>query len=232
MGNHPSVSWRCATYKRLNFLDGIAQMFLDQDYEGEKEFVFLNDDPEVEIKCGHDEIRIFNLKQRLENMREKEAKAVELCRNEIIIPIDDDDYYAPWTIKTCVELIGNDEFCAPVGFIKQGGQVTQYHSQAIAGMYIIRKSTWDRIGGSPLYNPKSLLTGEMKQGSNTAFFKKLKRLGLYKEKGLNRDQAYFTWRPALAKSVWMENISSNPELFEPFMGTPDVYEILGEISAA
>lgn len=224
---NPSVSVTCITYKRTKYLTGLVEMFLAQDYLGKKEFVLLNDDPSVEIICNHDEITVYNWDKRFKNIRKKYQTSYDLSVNEVIIPWDDDDLFEPWTISTHIKALGSHDFCAPVGFYKgtKGNRLNHSHG----AMYSIRREALDRIGGIPLLDEKALKAGLIRNASHTAFAKKLKELGMYREHPLNKNELFFTWRSAHADhSQWRENPTMHPEKYLPFDGTPERFEIKWE----
>jgi len=223
----PSVSGACYTYNRLSLLRGSVKMFVDQVYGGKKELVILNDDPKVKVVCDHDEVVVFNWERRFKNIREKVAKTIELCTGEVIIHWPDDDLFKPWTISTYIKALDDTDFCAPAGFYKEGGGTLQFIGAAIAGMHAIRKEAWDRIGGAPLYDPKSLKVGIKRRAADTAFYQKLKDLGMYREHILKKEEVFFTWRSTLADhSMWRDCPETHPERFALFDGIPKEYKIL------
>ena len=85
------ISCKMITYGRVEFLEESLQSFLNQDYDGEKELVIVNDYPQQKLIFDHPEVRIFNLDYTFETIGQKENFAVEQCKGDIIAVWDDDD---------------------------------------------------------------------------------------------------------------------------------------------
>lgn len=55
------LSCKMISYGRVEYLEESLQSFLNQDYDGEKELVIVNDYPEQKLIFDHPDVRIFNL---------------------------------------------------------------------------------------------------------------------------------------------------------------------------
>jgi len=137
------VSWSCITYGREWSLPNLVKQFQAQDYKGKKELVILNDDPDVRYISDHPEIKIYNWDYRFENIREKHNICKGLCDGEILIPVDDDDLYKPWTTTMFVNEIGESPFVACNGFWKD----SQWHQSTVAGLYACTAEFFKQMGG-------------------------------------------------------------------------------------
>ena len=71
------ISCKMITYGRVEFLEESLQSFLNQDYDGEKELVIVNDYPQQKLIFDHPEVRIINLDYTFETIGQKENFAVE-----------------------------------------------------------------------------------------------------------------------------------------------------------
>lgn len=86
------------TYKRHHLLEEAIQSFLEQDYEGEKEMVIVNDASDVEYRYEHPQIRIYNIKQRFSSIGKKLEWGMKQCKGEFVYRLDDDDLMTPWAL--------------------------------------------------------------------------------------------------------------------------------------
>jgi glycosyltransferase involved in cell wall biosynthesis len=84
------ISVATLTYKRLDLLQEAVHSFLLQE-QPDCEMVILNDDCNVKYSFDHKNIRIVNLDQRFESIGEKLKYCFDLCSNDYIYRLDDDD---------------------------------------------------------------------------------------------------------------------------------------------
>ena len=150
------VSWACKTYGREKHVPEIIRMFLEQDYKGKKEFVLLNDDPDVKYVFDHPEVRIYNWNYRFSNMRVKNNMCVRLCNGEVYMPIADDDLFKPHATTTFMDAIGDCPFVAARGFWKKdltkvGMHATVWHDVTIGGLFACRVDFFKRMGGYAIW---------------------------------------------------------------------------------
>lgn len=83
------------TYGRVEYLEESLYSFLNQDYDGERELVIVNDYPLQRLIFEHPLVRIINLDKTFEWLGNKENFATEQCRGEVIVQWDDDDMALP-----------------------------------------------------------------------------------------------------------------------------------------
>ena len=93
------LSCKMITYGRVEYLEESLQSFLNQDYDGEKELVIINDYPEQKLIFDHPDVRIFNLDYTFPTIGDKENFAVSQCKGDTIIVWDDDDLALPNHLK-------------------------------------------------------------------------------------------------------------------------------------
>lgn len=98
----PKVSAYCATYGRVHLLEEAVYSFLIQDYQGPKELIILNDFPKQQIYFDHPEVKVYNLKEKINILGKKFNETVKYCTGEIIFPWEDDDVYLPHKLRTTV----------------------------------------------------------------------------------------------------------------------------------
>ena len=60
---NPKVSCYCPTYGRTSSLEEAIYRFLNQDYDGEKELIILNDLQDQTLFFDHPEVKIINSKK-------------------------------------------------------------------------------------------------------------------------------------------------------------------------
>ena len=200
------ISWSCITYGREEYVPRIIEQFIAQDYDGKKEFVILNDDPNVEYVSEHPEVKIYNWDHRFKNVRTKFNKSMELCNGDFIIPIGDDDRYDTTAIQIMVDGIGCDRFLAINGFwkINKDGS-TVWIQQPIAGLFICRKNFFFEFGGYTEWSAKPVRSKVTRKITNVApvdFFERVKEAGSYKELKLDKDRAFFTWDRRASQENW------------------------------
>lgn len=97
------VSWICPTYRRTEMLPDILDAFLAQEWDGEKELIILNDEPQQQLVCDHPEIKCYNWKWRIGSLGGKCNIACSLASGDLLMPTDDDDWYGPRRIADAVE---------------------------------------------------------------------------------------------------------------------------------
>jgi hypothetical protein len=111
----PPVSCICLTYGRPELLEEAIQSFLQQDYEGRKELVVLNDCADQVLEFEHPEVLIVNVPTRFRTLGEKYNAAAALCSYDLVFNWDDDDIYLPHRLTLSVDSVDPD-----AGFFKPG----------------------------------------------------------------------------------------------------------------
>jgi len=147
------ISCKMITYGRVDFLEESLQSFLNQEYDGEKELVIVNDYPKQKLIFEHPEVRIFNLDYTFETIGEKENFAVEQCKGDIIAVWDDDDIALPNHLSNIKK------------YFVEGSDLLHWHKgvlfnvpniQAITGLgnsgIVYSRKAWEAIGRHPLEN--------------------------------------------------------------------------------
>jgi hypothetical protein len=110
----PPISCICLADGRLTLLEEAVYAFLQQDYQGQKELIVLNDRKRQILKFDHPEVKIVNLPQRFRTEAEKRNAAVALCAHNLIFVWNVEDIYLPHRLSFSVE-----NFDETVGFFKQ-----------------------------------------------------------------------------------------------------------------
>ena len=236
------MSWMCITYKREEYVPKIVEQFLLQDYEGEKEFVILNDDPDVKYVCDHPEIKIHNWDHRFKNRRTKFNVGVSLCSGSVFIAIADDDLHAPHQIRKIVEALGNDKFLGINGFRKQIiGTEGAWIQEPIGGFYACRIDYFKEMGGYmewvgeteeerssvPLGKfGRDKVSREVSRVAPEAFMGRVMKKGDYKELFVNEEDSFFTWVRCTDHSAYKDK---NPDKYIIKERDPKIITIRGKI---
>lgn len=113
MKDTPPVSCICLPFGRPELLEEAIYAFLQQDYQGQKELIILNDHTKQTLEFDHPEVKIFNILQRFSTVIEKRNAAVALCSHDLIFMWDDEDIYLPHRLSFSVE-----NFDETIGFFK------------------------------------------------------------------------------------------------------------------
>lgn len=99
----PRISCCCMAFAREDLIHEAVQSYLLQDYSGETELVILNDYEEQDFVFNHQNVRIYNRKQRYPALAAKYADLIDLCKYEYIAPWPLDDISLPWRLSVSVE---------------------------------------------------------------------------------------------------------------------------------
>jgi glycosyltransferase involved in cell wall biosynthesis len=114
----PTVSICTPTYNRRPFIKHVMQCFLHQTYPQDKMEWIIIDDGTDKIQDIIEEANLPNIRyferDRKMTLGKKRNLLHRKCRNDIIIYMDDDDYYPPERVEHAVQqLLDNpDKLCA------------------------------------------------------------------------------------------------------------------------
>jgi len=100
----PFVSICTPTFNRRPFLPIIIQCFLNQDYpKNRMEWIIIDDgtDKIEDLVSNIPQVRYFKYEEKL-TLGKKRNLAHEFCKGDIIIYMDDDDYYPPCRVSHAV----------------------------------------------------------------------------------------------------------------------------------
>ena len=214
----PPVSVRIVTYKREKILGGALLCYLNLKYEGKKELVILNDDPNVELVYDHPEVRIINRNARYEHLADKINHVMELCKYDLVLPMGDDDQIAPHSLISTVTAKqecgkGYVEFTP---FLK--GKGMRKHDRVCAGVHIVEKQLWFDLGGMKEDNYSSITWAAGESGNKA--YAKLKSPYFWwtTANGFNMRR---TW-PNTNENAWVANSDRKPRqcVLEPKIAHP------------
>ena len=135
----PKVSCYCSTFGRPHLLEESIQSFLNQTYKN-KELIIVNDCKEQNLIFDHPEVKIINLKERINPIGKKFNFSAFSCSGEIINPWDDDDIFMPWKIETGMKYLKNGAFHSGQGFLEtQLGQIKYFNSYFQCNLFLEKK---------------------------------------------------------------------------------------------
>ncbi|MCB0211674.1 MAG: glycosyltransferase family 2 protein [Anaerolineae bacterium] len=106
LGELPPVSCVCLPQGQPELLEEAIYSFLQQDYQGQKELVILNDNADQLLEFDHPEIRIVNLSKQFFAPNQKRNAAIALCAHDLIFVWDDDGIYLPHGISFSIGKFG------------------------------------------------------------------------------------------------------------------------------
>jgi len=81
----------CLTYGRPHLIVEALYSYLMQDYDGDSEFLIINDAPFQKYYFDHPNVRIINLDKTFDKWGAKEDFGINECKYETVQQMDDDD---------------------------------------------------------------------------------------------------------------------------------------------
>jgi glycosyltransferase involved in cell wall biosynthesis len=108
------VSVCTITFNRRPFIQTMIRCFQNQDYQGEVEWIILDDgtDPIGDLVSSIPQVKYVRLDTK-HTIGKKRNLSHAFAKGEILIYMDDDDYYPPTRISHAVESLQNsDALCA------------------------------------------------------------------------------------------------------------------------
>jgi hypothetical protein len=153
MNNLPAISCKCITYGRIDTLEESIYSFINQEYDGKKELIIVNDYPLQKIIFDHPDVRIFNLDYTFDTIGAKENYAVSMCSHDIIAVWDDDDIAMPNHLSNIAKYFKPE---TDLLFWGRGVLFNEPEISAITGLgnsgIVYSRKIWRQIGGHPLEN--------------------------------------------------------------------------------
>ena len=150
------------------------------DYPSDKvEWIIIEDgnpdDSVIDILPKQDNIRYFSLNENL-TIGEKRNYAIEKASNEIIVCMDDDDYYQPGSVKyrvACLEHLNKDIVaCTCMGILdinkiisnmSVSSFIQEYYTRSYESSMAFRKSFWqdNKFLNENIHEGRGLLEGNL-----------------------------------------------------------------------
>jgi glycosyltransferase involved in cell wall biosynthesis len=152
MNDKIPISCKCITYGRVDLLEESLFSFLNQEYDGEREMVIVNDYPEQKLYFDHPNVKIINLNRTFETIGEKENFAVDNCKYDTIAVWDDDDIALPNHLENINKYFpGYDLLHWQKGAAVNYKKVDAIHSLGNSGI-VYTKNIWEKSGKHELEN--------------------------------------------------------------------------------
>ena len=176
----PTVSIITPTFQRKKFFPLAIRNFQKMDYPADKvEWIIVEDgaqdDTVQDLLPIQDNIRYFNLPDNL-SIGEKRNYAVSKANNEIIVCMDDDDYYQPGSVKyrvACLEHLQKDVVaCTSMGILdinkiisnmSVSSFIQEYYTRSYESSMAFRKSFWEnnKFTDDNVHEGRGLLEGNL-----------------------------------------------------------------------
>ena len=147
----PSVSCMCLTFGRVFLLEESIQSFLRQTYAGPMELVIVNDLAEQTLVLPDcpDNIRVFNLDTRCDNLGQKRNEVAKLCSSELIITWSDDDIHLPNRIANNVAAYTPGKYVTEGRYVFLSGPNSKHVKHRMCGPFLMSKEDFWSLGGIP-----------------------------------------------------------------------------------
>lgn len=151
----PGVTCICPTFNRPPrlawLLDEVVQCFVDQDYQGPKELLILNDSTTQTLICDHPQVQIVNAAYRSKTLGDKYNRMVTLATYDLILPWEDDDLSRPHRISQAVQKLGKSDYWRGGYMILDETKTPRLSRGRGYGhsASIYRRSAWEKAGKYP-----------------------------------------------------------------------------------
>lgn len=116
----PGISCFCSTYGRpKKIIENSIKCFLEQDYDGPKELVILNDFIDQNLIFDHPDVRIINYHERIKPLGKKFNMNVDFCKYDILAVWEDDDVFLRNRLSYSFENMKNGVFHTKEAFVER-----------------------------------------------------------------------------------------------------------------
>lgn len=149
----PFISCKCITYGRVATLEESIYSFINQQYDGKKELIIVNDYPLQKLEFDHPEVIIYNLDYTFETIGAKENFAMSKCSADIICQWDDDDVAMPNHLNNVAKYFHKDADLLHwhTGVLFNYNEISDISGLGNSGIVFSRKA-WEAVGGYPFEN--------------------------------------------------------------------------------
>ena len=150
--NRP-ISCKCVTYGRVHLLEEALYSFINQEYDGPKELVIVNDYPEQKLYFDHPEVKIINLDNTFDYIGDKDNFAVSQCSYDIVAVWDDDDIALPNHLQNINKFFieGSELLHWQKAVLFDFQKITSITPTGNSGI-VFTKKIWQKLGGYPKEN--------------------------------------------------------------------------------
>ena len=144
----PYISCFCSAYGKIHCLPELIYSFLNQDYDGNKELVILNDLDKQHIIFDHPEVTIINSKTRISPLGRKFNTNISYCKYDIVAVMEIDDIYLPNHLSYAVTHMKNDIYHCGNAWIWTGKDSQLHHAgNYFHATHCYTKDLFNKIGG-------------------------------------------------------------------------------------
>ncbi len=146
--SNPGISCYCSTYGRpTELLENSIQCFLEQDYDGPKELVILNDFTKQELVFNHPEVKIINHPERIKPLGKKFNYNISLCKYDILACWEDDDVFLKNRLSYSFYNMKNDIFHTHDAFYEAKARDIQISRNIFHSTHMFTKELFNKVGG-------------------------------------------------------------------------------------
>jgi hypothetical protein len=146
--SYPAVSCFCSAYGKVHCLHELVYSFLNQDYNGPKELVILNDLASQNIIFEHPEVRVINVQEHITPLGRKFNTNVSHCRYDNIAVMEIDDIYLPHHLSYAIDHMKNGIYHCGVAWVLTGeNQALHYTGNYFHATHCYTRSLFNQTGG-------------------------------------------------------------------------------------
>lgn len=153
----PSIFAYCLTYGRPSCISNIIEMWERMDYPADRcELLILEDGGQfrnLDTSRLPGNVQVVSLERRFTSLGDKANAACALSRDdqELIVVVEDDDLYMPWTLRAHADAFRRGDFSMPRHYCEdRGGELVLCRNKhhAHAG-WAFARDLFRRVGGYP-----------------------------------------------------------------------------------
>jgi glycosyltransferase involved in cell wall biosynthesis len=150
--NRP-ISCKCVTYGRVDLLEEALYSFINQEYDGPKELVIVNDYPKQKLYFDYPDVKIINLDSTFDYIGDKDNFAVSQCSHDIVAVWDDDDIALPNHLQNINKFFveGSELLHWQKAVLLDFKKITALTSTGNSGI-VFSKKIFNELGGYPKEN--------------------------------------------------------------------------------
>lgn len=155
----PPLSIICPTYGRTSCVQEVLECFRRTQYDGDLEFLLLNDVAEQHIHIDHDfgprkKVSVINEAIRHTSLGGKRNATVMAADYSHFLFVDDDDIFLPWYAEDMMKMfLAWDKPTYPLSYIHADGKHNAlkmtYKGQTHPASYLATKKQFFDVGGYP-----------------------------------------------------------------------------------
>jgi len=120
---------------------------LEQDYQGPKELVILNDFTEQELVFNHAEVRVINYSERIKPLGRKFNINVQFCRYDILAPWEDDDFFLRHRLSFALAHMKNGVFHTHDAFVESAKRQLHLSRNYFHSQHMFTRELFEKVGG-------------------------------------------------------------------------------------